>query len=192
MVLRHETAHWGAQPAHRAVVTAANVHDKHPLADLLHGNEQRVYGDSAYASQKALPPRRPKPGTSPTSGCARAAKSTRLSTQRTATSPRCVRAWSMSLRWSSGCGASTRCATKGWPRTPHARSWPLVGQHLLGAQASDGVSAPAVGATRLGRREVGPTRGKSMPARHRNLAMGSSTRARPTEQDKSVACSALP
>ena len=33
--------------AHTAVV-------KHPLPDLLHGNEQRVYGDSAYASQKAL------------------------------------------------------------------------------------------------------------------------------------------
>jgi len=40
--------------AHSAVVTAANVHDKHPLPDLLHGNEQRVYGDSAYASQKEL------------------------------------------------------------------------------------------------------------------------------------------
>jgi IS5 family transposase len=40
--------------AHRAVVTAANVHDKHPLPDLLHGNERRVYGDSAYASQGAL------------------------------------------------------------------------------------------------------------------------------------------
>ena len=40
--------------AHSAVVTAANVHDKHPLSDLLHGNEQRVYGDSAYASQKDL------------------------------------------------------------------------------------------------------------------------------------------
>jgi transposase, IS5 family len=40
--------------AHSAVVTAANVHDKHPLPNLLHGNEQRVYGDSAYASQKAL------------------------------------------------------------------------------------------------------------------------------------------
>jgi IS5 family transposase len=40
--------------AHRAVVTAANVHDKHPLPQLLHGNERRVYGDSAYASQKAL------------------------------------------------------------------------------------------------------------------------------------------
>jgi transposase, IS5 family len=40
--------------AHSAVVTAANVHDKHPLPDLLHGNERRVYGDSAYASQKQL------------------------------------------------------------------------------------------------------------------------------------------
>lgn len=40
--------------AHSAVVTAANIHDKHPLPELLHGNEQRVYGDSAYASQKAL------------------------------------------------------------------------------------------------------------------------------------------
>lgn len=39
--------------AHSAVVTPANVHDKHPLPDLLHGCEKRVYGDSAYASQKA-------------------------------------------------------------------------------------------------------------------------------------------
>ena len=37
-----------------AYVTPANVHDKHPLPDLLHGQEQRVYGDSAYASQKDL------------------------------------------------------------------------------------------------------------------------------------------
>jgi IS5 family transposase len=40
--------------AHSAVVTAANVHDKHPLRDLLHGQEKRVYGDCAYASQKKL------------------------------------------------------------------------------------------------------------------------------------------
>ena len=39
---------------HSAVATSANVHDKHPLPDLLHGDEQRVYGDSAYASQKTL------------------------------------------------------------------------------------------------------------------------------------------
>jgi IS5 family transposase len=40
--------------AHSAVVTPANVHDKHPLPELLHGQERRVYGDSAYTSQKAL------------------------------------------------------------------------------------------------------------------------------------------
>ena len=36
------------------MVTRANVHDKHPLPQLLHGQEQRVYGDSAYASQNPL------------------------------------------------------------------------------------------------------------------------------------------
>jgi transposase, IS5 family len=40
--------------AHSAVLTPANVHDKHPLPQLLRGQERRVYGDSAYASQKAL------------------------------------------------------------------------------------------------------------------------------------------
>ena len=40
--------------AHSAVVTAANVHDKHPLPQLLHGGEREVYGDSAYASQQEL------------------------------------------------------------------------------------------------------------------------------------------
>ncbi len=39
---------------HSAVVTATNVHDEHPLPDLLHGQEERVYGDCAYASQHAL------------------------------------------------------------------------------------------------------------------------------------------
>jgi IS5 family transposase len=40
--------------AHSAVVTAANVHDKHAIPQLLHGAEQEVYGDSAYASQQEL------------------------------------------------------------------------------------------------------------------------------------------
>ena len=40
--------------AHGAVVTAANVRDKHPLPQLLHGAERRVYGDSVYSSQKEL------------------------------------------------------------------------------------------------------------------------------------------
>ncbi len=33
---------------HSAVITSANVHDKHPLPDLLRGNEKRVYGDRGY------------------------------------------------------------------------------------------------------------------------------------------------
>lgn len=41
-------------PVHSAVVTAANVHDKHLPGDLLHGQEERIYGDSAYSSQKEL------------------------------------------------------------------------------------------------------------------------------------------
>ena len=44
--------------AHSAVVTAANVHDKHPLPPLLHGAEKELYGDSAYASQQALTTRK--------------------------------------------------------------------------------------------------------------------------------------
>jgi transposase, IS5 family len=37
---------------HSVVTTAANVHDSQPLSELLHGNETRVWGDSAYMSQK--------------------------------------------------------------------------------------------------------------------------------------------
>ncbi len=39
---------------HSVVATSANVHDKHAIPQLLHGNEHRVYGDSAYSSQKEL------------------------------------------------------------------------------------------------------------------------------------------
>jgi IS5 family transposase len=39
--------------ARSTVKTSANVHDKNLVPDLLHGTEQRVYGESAYASQKA-------------------------------------------------------------------------------------------------------------------------------------------
>ena len=39
---------------HSAVVTSANVHDKHPLPDLLHGSEKRVYGDRGYQGCTAI------------------------------------------------------------------------------------------------------------------------------------------
>lgn len=37
---------------HSVVATAANVHDSQVLGDLLHGEERRLYGDSAYTGQK--------------------------------------------------------------------------------------------------------------------------------------------
>ena len=37
---------------HAVAVTPANVHDSQVLEDLLHGNETRVWGDSAYAGQR--------------------------------------------------------------------------------------------------------------------------------------------
>jgi transposase, IS5 family len=39
---------------HSAAVTAANVHDSQILEDLLHGDETRVWGDSAYAGQREV------------------------------------------------------------------------------------------------------------------------------------------
>jgi len=39
---------------HSVAVTAANVHDSQVLEDLLHGDETRLWGDSAYAGQKQL------------------------------------------------------------------------------------------------------------------------------------------
>lgn len=39
---------------HSVVVTPANVHDKHALPQLLHGEERRVYADAGYAGQQDL------------------------------------------------------------------------------------------------------------------------------------------
>jgi len=39
---------------HSVMVTAANVHDKHALPNLLHGQEGRVYADAGYAGQQDM------------------------------------------------------------------------------------------------------------------------------------------
>lgn len=39
---------------HSVAVTSANVHDSQVLPDLLHGDETRVWGDSAYTGQKQV------------------------------------------------------------------------------------------------------------------------------------------
>jgi IS5 family transposase len=44
---------------HSVVATAANVHDSHVLGDLLHGNETRLWGDSAYTGQQHVLAERP-------------------------------------------------------------------------------------------------------------------------------------
>ena len=51
-------AHIGVDSAnkiiHSVIATSANVHDSHALADLLHGNETRVWGDCAYQGQRDI------------------------------------------------------------------------------------------------------------------------------------------
>jgi IS5 family transposase len=37
---------------HSACTSAASVHDKHMLSDLLRGEEKKVWGDSGYQVQK--------------------------------------------------------------------------------------------------------------------------------------------
>lgn len=39
---------------HHVVATAANVHDSTMIGDLLHGDETRIWGDSAYAGKKSV------------------------------------------------------------------------------------------------------------------------------------------
>ncbi|HEX4857517.1 MAG TPA: IS5 family transposase [Usitatibacteraceae bacterium] len=43
-----------AKLIHHVAVTSANVNDSQVLGKLLHGNEERVYGDSTYSGQKAV------------------------------------------------------------------------------------------------------------------------------------------
>ena len=44
----------GSELIHSVVATLANVHDSQVLPDLLHDDETRVWGDSAYTGQKAV------------------------------------------------------------------------------------------------------------------------------------------
>ena len=134
MAIRHDDAYRRRQPerplAHSAVATAANVPDKHPALDLLHGNESRVYGDSAYASQKKLIQAKvPMPGASRINASATTELSMRLPAPRAATNRESGRGSNTCSIWSSGSGASAKCATGAWPRTPHAQPrrlpWPI-------------------------------------------------------------------
>ena len=57
MVLRDEAAHRldsKTDLVRSAQVTAAHENDKHSIPELLHGEERRMYGDSAYHNRKDL------------------------------------------------------------------------------------------------------------------------------------------
>jgi IS5 family transposase len=110
--------------AHSAVVTPANIHDKHPLPDLLHGQERRVYGDSAYASRKALI-------------CGKAPKAKDFTNERVRKAGQVNEAKRAKNRSKSkiparvehvfavvsGCGALPRYGTGAWLRMPAGLSW---------------------------------------------------------------------
>lgn len=115
--------------AHSAMVTAANVHDKHPLPHLLHGREKRVYGDSAYASQKALMHDKTPQAKDFTSERVRKRKDGEVDEAKRAKNRNKSKIRARvepCLPWSSGCGASRRCAIAAWPRMHAApsRHWP--------------------------------------------------------------------
>jgi IS5 family transposase len=44
---------------HSVEMTAANVHDLNPAADLLYGEEEAVYDDVSYFHEEASPPADP-------------------------------------------------------------------------------------------------------------------------------------
>ena len=47
----HVAVDEGSEIIREAILTAADVHDSQPAAQLIHGDENAVYGDKAYASQ---------------------------------------------------------------------------------------------------------------------------------------------
>lgn len=105
-----------------------NVHDEHPLPDLLHGREERVYGDSAYASQYKLIESK-APGAKDCKnqrireGSATEHLDRILNRVKSRVRSRVEHVFAVIKRlW--GCGDSTRCATGVWRRTPRGRLWP--------------------------------------------------------------------
>jgi IS5 family transposase len=110
--------------ARSAVVTAANVHDKHPLPDLLHGHEERVYGDCAYASQQALIGTKAPGAQDFTNKTVRKGSVTEdlermVNRAKSRVRARVAHVFAVVKRlWNS-----TRCAAADWPRMRGGHSW---------------------------------------------------------------------
>jgi len=109
---------------HSAVVTAANVHDKRPLPDLLHGQEEFVYGDCACACQQdSIASKAPKAQDLTNQRARKGGVTEGLERMVNPRNHGFALASSMCSAWSSGCGGSAKCATAAWPRTPRGPSW---------------------------------------------------------------------
>jgi IS5 family transposase len=127
--------------AHSAVVTAANVHDKHPLPQLLYGHEDRVYGDCAYASQAKLIQSKSPDEKDFTNKTVRKGSVTealeRLTNRAKSRGRACVRRRQTALGLRQG--ALPRSVQERYSRIRRDRP----GQYLPGAQAPHGMSASA-------------------------------------------------
>ena len=98
------------------MVTAANMDDKHPLPDLLRGQERRVYGDSAYASQKKrIEGKAPQANDFINRRTRRNGVLDQALKAKNRDKSRIRSRVSMCLAWSSGCGALAKCAIAAWP-----------------------------------------------------------------------------
>ena len=131
--------------AHSAVVTAANVHDKHPLPDLLHGQEEHVWGDCAYASQRELIESKAPHAQDLTNQ--KGAQRQRHGGTRTHGEPRQVTSASPSRACVRRRQAAVGIQQGALPRPGQERNASVrdarLGEHLLGAQAPGCMSAPA-------------------------------------------------
>ena len=111
-------------PAHSAVVTAANVHDKRPLPDLLHGQDEFVYGDCACACQQDLIASKAPNVQDLTNQRARKGSVTEglermVNREKSRVRARVEHLFGVVKRlWSLA-----KCATAAWPRTPRGPSW---------------------------------------------------------------------
>ena len=155
----------------------SHVHDKHPLPDLLHGQEGRVYGDCAYAWQQELIHSKAPEAADWTNQRVRKGSVTEALERMVNRVKSWVRArvehvFAVVKRlW-----RLTRCATAAWPRTPRARSsrsgWPtstLHEGHWVHRCAHEARSGPkACCATRNGsmRERMRLKPGRYIPERH--------------------------
>lgn len=107
---------------HSLVTTDAAQADINQLPDLIHGEEEAIYGDAAYRSE---PDRRSFQEVKMRfrmNGRTRRCRSGRSGS--TGSIPGCVREWSIPFTWSSGSGASRRSGTGAWRRIRLARTRP--------------------------------------------------------------------